>query len=80
MPGVPTNPTPSNGATDVDYSPTLSADVSDNDGDDLTVSFYDASDDSLIDVDIVLGGTGEASVPWVGLLEWYELFLVRNIR
>jgi len=53
-------------------------DVFDNDGDDLTVSFYNASDDSLIDVDIVLGGNGTASVTWSGLSSdiiciWYVI-------
>ena len=75
-PNVPTNPTPNDGATGINYSPTLSVDVSDDDGDDLTVSFYDASDDSLIDTEIVLGGTGTASVTWSGLssdtsYSWY---------
>jgi len=75
---VPTNPTPNDGTTDLDYSPTLSVDVSDDEGDDLTVSFYDASDDSLIDADVVLGGTGTASVTWSGLssgmsYSWYAI-------
>ncbi|MBY8990046.1 MAG: hypothetical protein KGD58_04755 [Candidatus Lokiarchaeota archaeon] len=75
-PDVPINPTPSDGAIDVNYSPTLSVDVFDNDGDDLTVSFYNASDDSLIDSELVIGGNGTAYVLWSGLLpgnihSWY---------
>jgi len=78
VPNVPTNPTPNDGATDLDYSPTLSVDVSDDDGDDLTVSFYDASDDSKIDEDSVLGGSGTASITWSGLssatsYSWYAI-------
>ena len=76
VPNAPTNPTPNDGATGINYSPTLSVDVFDNDGDDLTVSFYDASDDSKIDEDSVLGGSGTASVLWSGILpgnnySWY---------
>jgi len=75
-PGVPINPTPSDGATSINYSPTLTVDVFDNDGDDLTVSFYDASNDSLIGSDNVLGGIGNASVTWTGIssdtsYSWY---------
>ena len=76
VPNDPTNPTPNDGATDISYSPIISVDVSDDDGDDLTVSFYDDSDDSIIDTDVVLGGTGTASVTWSGLssdtsYSWY---------
>ncbi|MFX0174848.1 MAG: hypothetical protein ACFE85_01305 [Candidatus Hodarchaeota archaeon] len=78
VPNVPTNPTPNNLATDISSNPTLSVDVFDNDGDDLTISFYNASDDSLIDVDIVVGGTGTASVIWSDLpsdiiCTWYVI-------
>ncbi|MFX1304399.1 MAG: hypothetical protein ACFE9X_13670 [Promethearchaeota archaeon] len=77
-PNVPTNPTPNDGASNIGYNPTLSVDVFDNDGDDLTVSFYDASDDSLIDSIIITGGTGTASVDWSGLspgtkYSWYVI-------
>ncbi|GAH72527.1 unnamed protein product, partial [marine sediment metagenome] len=77
-PDVPINPTPSDGAIDINYSPTLSVDVFDNDGDDLTVSFYNASDDSLIDSELVIGGNGTAYVLWSGLLpgnihSWYTI-------
>jgi len=76
VPEDPLNPTPNDGAVGISYSPILSVDVFDNDGDDLTVSFYDASDDSIIDTEIVLGGSGTASVIWSGLssgtsYSWY---------
>ncbi|MFX1567006.1 MAG: hypothetical protein ACFFCV_01415 [Promethearchaeota archaeon] len=77
-PNEPTNPSPSNGAIDVNYNPALSVDVFDDDGDDLTVTFYNASDDSVINSDIVYGGSGTASVIWSGLLpgttySWYAI-------
>jgi len=73
-----TNPTPNDGAIDISYNPTLSVDVFDEDGDDLTVSFYNAADHSLINIDIVFGGTGTASVTWSGLsigtsYTWYAI-------
>jgi hypothetical protein len=79
-PDAPINPTPNDGTTDIGSAlapwTTLSVDVSDFDGDVLTVSFYDASDDSLIDSELVLGGNGTASVTWAGLssdtsYSWY---------
>jgi microcystin-dependent protein len=78
VPNVPTNPTPNNLATGISSNPTLSVDVFDNDGDDLTVSFYNASDDSLIDDDVVIGGSGTASVTWSNLpsdiiCTWYVI-------
>ena len=52
--------------------------VFDADGDNLTVSFYDASDDSLIGSDVISGGTGTASITWTGLTSdtncsWYAI-------
>ena len=78
VPNDPTNPIPNDGATCISYSPTLSVDVFDEDGDDLNVSFYDASDDSIIDSDIVVGGSGTASITWSGLssdtsYSWYAI-------
>ncbi len=63
-PDKPTNPNPSDGATRVVPSPTISVEVFDADGNDLTVSFYDASDDSVIGTDLVTGGSGTASTVW----------------
>ncbi|MFX1500243.1 MAG: S8 family serine peptidase, partial [Promethearchaeota archaeon] len=77
-PDAPTNPVPSDGATGVSVNPTLSVDVSDPDGDTLDVSFYDASDDSLIGTDTGVSSGGTASVDWLGLsgntlYEWYAI-------
>jgi len=78
IPNEPTNPSPNDAATDIDYNPTLSVDVYDDDGDDLTITFYNASDDSVIDTDMVFGGSGTASVVWSGLspgttYSWYAI-------
>ena len=47
-PGQPSSPSPANGATDVETDPTLSAFVSDPDGDALTVEFGDLSGPDLV--------------------------------
>jgi len=78
VPGEPVNPSPNDGASDIDYSPILSVDVFDNDGDDLILTFYNASDNSIIGIDSVLGGSGTASVSWLGLspgtyYSWYVI-------
>lgn len=61
-PDVPSNPSPSNGSTDVERSPLLSVEVNDDDGDTLTVSFYQQNG-VLIGSDTVMG-SGTASVVW----------------
>jgi len=78
IPNEPINPSPNDGTTNIDYSPTLSVDVFDYDGDDLTVTFYNASDNSVIEIDTVSGGSGVASVTWSGLpsnttVSWYVI-------
>ncbi|MFX1442766.1 MAG: S8 family serine peptidase, partial [Promethearchaeota archaeon] len=76
QPNLPTNPSPIDGISGINTDPTLRVDVSDDDGDDLNVTFYDASDDSIIGIAYnVMSGT-TASVSWLGLLEgssysWY---------
>ncbi len=76
-PTVPTAPYPADGATDVNISPTLSVSVSDPDGDTMNVTFYHASNDSVIDSNSgVTNGT--TSVTWSGLsynttYEWYAV-------
>ncbi|MFX1442767.1 MAG: hypothetical protein ACFFHV_05080, partial [Promethearchaeota archaeon] len=77
-PNAPTNPVPADGATGVSGNPVLSVDVSDLDGDSMDVSFYDASDDSLIGTDTGVLSGGTASVSWLGLSEgmtyqWYAI-------
>ncbi|MFX0062686.1 MAG: C25 family cysteine peptidase, partial [Candidatus Hermodarchaeota archaeon] len=78
QPNAPTNPSPSNGATGVSTSPTLSVTVSDPDNDSMDVSFYNASDDSLIGTDLGVPDEGTASFTWSGLAEgtsysWYVI-------
>ncbi|MEF8874574.1 MAG: S8 family serine peptidase [Candidatus Thermoplasmatota archaeon] len=75
-PDAPVNPSPANGATDVSLDPSLSVDVSDPDGDSMDVSFYNASDDSLIGTDLGVASGSTASVTWSGLAtntaySWY---------
>ncbi len=75
-PDKPTNPTPPDGATDVDVNPALSVDVFDPDDDILVVIFYDASDDSMIDFETDVPSGGTASILWSGLeyetsYNWY---------
>jgi hypothetical protein len=77
-PNPPTNPLPYNGETDVAINPTLCVDVDDPDGDILDVKFYNASDDSLIDIDNDVPSGGTASVQWLGLsydttYHWYAV-------
>ncbi|MFX1572522.1 MAG: C25 family cysteine peptidase [Promethearchaeota archaeon] len=77
-PNAPINPTPSDGATSVSINPTLSVDVSDPDGDIMDVSFYDASDDSLIGIATGVPSGSKASVLWSDLSEgttysWYAV-------
>jgi len=77
-PNAPTNPSPYNGETGLYKSPTLSVYASDPDGDDMTISFYNSADDSLIctDTDVPSGGT--ASCQWFDLdrgttYNWYTI-------
>jgi len=74
-PDTPTNPSPGNGATNVDRNPWISVHVSDPDGDDMTVTFYDASDDNIIGTDTCTDDC-TASVKWTNLefstsYNWY---------
>jgi len=78
VPNAPTNPTPSNGASDVSTDPALSVDVVDSDGDSMDVSFYNDSDDSLIGIDFSVASGGTASVSWADLstntvYSWYAV-------
>jgi len=70
------DPDPFNGKTSVNLSPVLSINVSDLDGDVLYVKFYDASDDSIIGIDVGVISGDVASVVWSGLsyskvFSWY---------
>jgi PKD repeat protein len=66
-PGAPANPVPSDGATDIGLSPSLSVSVTDPDGDPMDVTFYDAGDDSVIGTDTGVPSGGTASAVWPGL-------------
>ncbi len=77
-PDAPTNPSPADSATNIAVDPTLTVDVSDPDGDVMDVSFYNASDDSLIGTDTGVSSGGTASVSWSGLAynttySWYAV-------
>jgi len=77
-PNKPTNPIPADGTEDVDIDITLSVDVTDPDGDTMDVSFFDASDDSLIGIDLNVPSGGTASVEWNDLIynttySWYAI-------
>lgn len=76
-PSAPSNPTPADTATGVAAGDvTLECDVTDDDGDAMTVTFYDASDDSLIGTDAAVASGGTATVTWAGraagiIYTWY---------
>jgi len=75
-PDMPQNPSPANGATGVYQPVTLSVAVSDIDDDTMTVTFFDASDDSVIDTDAGAPSGSRAEVSWSGLAadttySWY---------
>jgi len=77
-PNQPINPLPSDGEAGVDIDLVLSVVVSDPDGDSLNVSFFNASDDSLIGVDNDVISGGVASVTWSDLdlnmtYSWYVI-------
>ncbi|RLF59436.1 MAG: hypothetical protein DRN37_03860, partial [Thermoplasmata archaeon] len=77
-PEKPWGPFPSDGATDVSLSPILSVHVSDPNDDVMDVYFYNASDDSLIDVDTGVPSGSIASVSWNNLnysttYSWYAI-------
>ncbi len=60
---VITNPSPNSGASGVSVNASLKVDISDADGDDVVVNFYDQSN-NLIGTDTVTDGSGSASVVW----------------
>ena len=66
-PGKPDNPNPQNNTESISLNPTLSVHVIDPDDDLMNVSFFDASDDSLIDTANNVLNDSSASVEWQGL-------------
>ena len=79
-PDVPSDPSPADGATGVSTAPTLSVQVSDPDGDAMDVTFYDASDDSVIETALDVPSGGMAEVVWEDLLEgtMYEWYVIAD--
>ena len=75
-PDMPHNPSPADAATGVSMPVTLSVAVSDIDNDVMTVTFFDASDDSPIGTDADVPSGSRAEVGWLGLAanttySWY---------
>jgi parallel beta-helix repeat protein len=67
QPSQPTDPDPRDGAINVPVNPVLSVFVYDADGDTMNVSFYDASTQQLIGVDVNVASSTRASATWNGL-------------
>ncbi|MFO8109113.1 MAG: CARDB domain-containing protein [Thermoplasmata archaeon] len=78
-PDSPTNPNPTDGATSVSTTPSLSVYVSHPDDKAMDVAFFDASNDNLIGFDLdVPSGTRTPGVRWYGLeyeveYSWYAI-------
>jgi hypothetical protein len=75
-PDMPHDPSPANGATGVSMPVTLSVAVTDIDNDAMTVTFFDASDDSVIGTHADVPSGSRAEVSWSGLAadtiySWY---------
>jgi hypothetical protein len=75
-PIAPSSPSPADGATNVTMPVTLSVLVSDPNGDAMTVTFYDASDDSVIGTAVDVASGSRVSISWTGLAlgtqyNWY---------
>jgi len=66
-PDKPINPQPENNSKNVSLNPTLSVYVKDLDNDMMEVTFYNASDESIIgtDYNVISGGT--ATIEWANL-------------
>jgi C1A family cysteine protease len=67
VPNKPFNPFPGNGLSNIDINPTLSITVSDPDGGNLNVTFFDAFDNSEIDTIYNVESGSIASIIWPGL-------------
>ena len=77
-PYKPGDPLPENNSENIGINPTLSVLVTDPDNDTMNVSFYDASDDSLIGTDFNVPNGSRAEVSWSGLqynttYSWYAI-------
>jgi len=77
-PNSPKNPSPVDSATGVSTSPTLSVKVSDPDEDIMDITFYDASDDSVIGTKSGVNSGEYVSIMWSDLskasqYQWYVI-------
>ena len=77
-PNAPTLVSPSDGATGVDINPALTVSVTDPDGDPMTVTFHDESDDSVIGTKTGVASGSSTSVTWSGraystTYSWYAI-------
>jgi len=74
------NPSPANGATNVSVNPTLSVYVSDQNGGNVYVFFYNASDHSQIDGMLVSANTTVSTTKWSNLSynTTYSWYVVAN--
>jgi parallel beta-helix repeat protein len=81
-PFQPTDPTPLDGIINVPTNPVLSVFVYDPDQDAMNVSFYDASTQHLIGVDVNVASSTRASVTWNGLenMTLYRWYAIANDR
>ena len=66
-PDAPFNPTPEDNEENVSIDTTLSVTVTDPDEDPMLVSFYNASDDTLIDYVEDIPSGGAVAINWIGL-------------
>lgn len=72
------NPSPTDGATNISTNPTLSITPTHSEGSAMNVEFYDASNDSLIGTDSNVTSGSEATVGWSGRspgtsYDWYVI-------
>lgn len=77
-PFQPSNPLPDDGAINIPINPVLSVFVFDADQDSMTVSFYEASTQQLIGIDVNVASSTRASVSWNALennktYQWYAI-------
>ena len=77
-PDKPITPEPENNSIDVVLNPILSIYVQDSDGESMTVTFKDASDDSIIGTAVNVDSASRAAVTWPGLsfnttYNWYAV-------
>lgn len=77
-PNAPINPNPDDNATGISLNPILSVNVSDSDGDVMSVSFYNANGDIYIGTDNNVTSGEKASFIWSGrsyskTYSWYAI-------